>query len=96
MPIDRRQELRRATEGRVTLRIPGKAAQVEGRLIDLSAHGFRVRHLETTLESRTVVEYTAPFGRGKAVVAWNRIEAGQVESGFTVSPPARPTVPAAL
>ncbi|MFM2124839.1 MAG: hypothetical protein RL328_1290 [Acidobacteriota bacterium] len=77
-PREQRREPRRAAKGTVTV------AGVEGQLVDLSDHGFRMAHGDARFEPGMVVEFAHSEARGKARVIWNRISEGRVETGFFI------------
>jgi hypothetical protein len=80
---EKRREQRRRASGTVVVRCPGPSArQIEGRLIDVSASGFRMAHAEASLEAGQVVEFTHQEAAGTARVMWNRIVNRNVETGF--------------
>jgi hypothetical protein len=58
--------------------------EIDGRLIDVSTHGFRMAHVCQSLHSGQVVEFTHVEAAGNAQVMWNRILAGGVETGFRI------------
>jgi hypothetical protein len=61
-----------------------RAREIEGRLIDVSASGFRMAHELTSLTTGQVVEFSHDEASGHARVMWNRIVEGNVETGFLV------------
>jgi len=82
---EKRREQRRMTTGVVHVRFANpRAKEIEGRLIDVSASGFRMAHAEVSLEAGQVVEFSHQEAAGKARVMWNRIVERSVESGFLV------------
>jgi hypothetical protein len=84
-PHDKRQEPRRPAEGAVQIRFSNpQPEQIQGRLIDISASGFRMAHGHTSLEAGRFVEFTHADAAGHARVAWNRILEDRVETGFYV------------
>jgi hypothetical protein len=82
---DRRAETRHKATGNVTLRL-NEDYQVafEGRLMDISASGFRVRHANSHLRSGQECDFSLPGTRGRARVVWNRITTGFIETGFLI------------
>src|SRR5436309_2594676 len=83
---DKRREVRRPGKGRVLVQWSNPRAQeVEGKLVDVSANGFRMAHSCSALTAGQVVAYAHVEGRGRARVVWTRIESGAVESGFVVA-----------
>lgn len=91
-PRDRRGEHRYRAEGSVRLLTadPDRFEFV-GELVDYSRSGFRAIHQYSALSAGQSVLFEHLLAAGEARVAWNRIVAGQTETGFiTVTPPARP------
>lgn len=82
---EKRREARREASGsvRVIFTDP-EPLEIDGRLMDVSANGFRMEHACASLRSGQIVEFTHPEAKGRAKVMWNRILAGGVESGFLV------------
>ena len=82
---EKRSEARREASGqvRVTFTDP-EPLEIDGRLMDVSASGFRMAHECPSLRSGQLVEFAHPEANGRARVMWNRILAGGVESGFLV------------
>lgn len=86
---EKRSEPRRPAQGAVRiLRADQAPAQINGRLIDISARGFRAAHACTTLTSGEIVEFSHEAGEGIARVVWTRVNHAGVslsaESGFLV------------
>jgi hypothetical protein len=88
---DKRREPRRPAQGAVHIRRAEAALseiEIAGRLIDISASGFRAAHTCATLASGEIVSFSQASGEGKARVVWTRVlSAGKnpsVESGFVV------------
>jgi hypothetical protein len=88
---DKRREPRRPAQGAVHIRRVDAALpeiEIEGRLVDISASGFRAAHTCATLTSGEIVSFSQASGDGKARVVWTRVlSAGRnpnVESGFVV------------
>jgi hypothetical protein len=82
---EKRREVRRAADGSAWIRFDDpRPRQIDGRLIDVSASGFRMSHDCVWLESGQVVEFWHTESAGRARVVWNRVVAGRVESGFVV------------
>jgi hypothetical protein len=82
---DARTEPRRQADGqvRVTYEIPQRR-EIGGRLVDVSASGFRMAHDFAALETGQVVKFSHIEADGQARVVWNRIAHGRVETGFVV------------
>jgi hypothetical protein len=82
---DKRREARREASGQVRIVFTDpEPLEIDGRLMDVSASGFRMAHECASLRSGQLVEFAHPEARGRARVIWNRILAGGVESGFLV------------
>jgi hypothetical protein len=80
---EQRREPRRTAHGTVMVRIgEPKPFVVQGRLVDVSTHGFRMAHECSLLESGQVVEFSHGYAVGQARVVWNRIFEHRVETGF--------------
>lgn len=84
--LEKRREPRQPAQGSVSFRLVEAPAgrPIEGRLIDVSRHGFRAAHGESGLVSGQEVYFQHAAAGGRARVAWNRIVAGAVESGFFI------------
>jgi hypothetical protein len=83
--LEKRREQRRKTSGSVSVRFnDSHAREIEGRLIDVSASGFRMAHELTSLTTGQVVEFSHGEASGQARVMWNRIIEDSVETGFLV------------
>lgn len=82
---EKRREQRRRASGMVRVRCAGpRGKEIEGRLIDLSASGFRMAHADASLEAGQVVEFSHQEAAGRARVMWNRIVERSVETGFLI------------
>jgi len=82
---ERRHEARSPATGEVRLRHSGEiAGAFTGRLVDVSASGFRIRHSRLTLASGDRVAFEWPGHRGEALVMWHRILGQEAETGFNV------------
>lgn len=82
---DRRAEKRLKANGSVTLRLREEyQVPFEGRLMDVSASGFRVRHANPELRSGQECEFALPGTQGKARVVWNRTTPEYIETGFFI------------
>jgi hypothetical protein len=93
MPIDskisheRRAEPRVAATGQIRLRSadhPG--IDLQGVLLDLSAHGFRAVHNCPRLVTGNIVFFERFGATGRARVIWTQIDGDQVQSGFYALP----------
>jgi hypothetical protein len=85
-PLEQRREPRRP--GRGNVRVGWKdplPRQIEGRLMDVSASGFRMAHQCADLMPGAYVHFTHFEAEGRARVVWTRINAGTIESGFVVT-----------
>ena len=84
--LEKRREPRQAASGRLLIRAvePANAPLVPGRLLDLSLHGFRAAHLCHNLMPGQEVDFEHDSAAGRARVVWNRILAGEVETGFFI------------
>ncbi len=80
---NRRRDERHDANGPVSL-AAGRGQVCEGDLVDVSEHGFRARHSLTVLCSGDIVEFAYAGRAGHATVAWTRISAQGVESGFFI------------
>jgi len=84
---DRRQAPRRPASGEVRLRQAGLIAPAfAGRLVDMSATGFRARHSCLTLGCGARVAYESERGNGMACAVWTRIVGREAETGFQIIP----------
>ena len=82
---EKRRESRRLANGEVRVKFTDpEPLQIEGKLIDVSAGGFRMAHDCTALRSGQVVSFAHVEARGRAQVMWTRILVESVESGFLV------------
>jgi hypothetical protein len=80
-----RREQRRKAEGAVRVSFANpQHIQIDGRLVDVSAGGFRMSHACTGLPAGQIVEFSHGEAAGKAQVVWNRVSAKHVETGFRV------------
>jgi hypothetical protein len=80
-----RGEARRKMDGPVRVRFANpRVVEVEGRLVDISASGFRMAHNFVALAAGQVVEFSHVQAAGQARVVWNRVLAKRVETGFVV------------
>jgi hypothetical protein len=80
-----RREERRKAEGSVRVRFATpQVVEVEGRLVDVSASGFRMTHTCVALAAGQVVEFSHVEAAGQARAVWNRVLADRVETGFLV------------
>jgi hypothetical protein len=84
---DRRTETRFPADEDVRVRPEGlMSISVPGRLLDVAASGFRVRHKSRSLVSGLTVHFEFPGAEGMARVMWTRILGDIVESGFHILP----------
>jgi hypothetical protein len=83
---EKRREERRSADGSVRVQfLNPRMVKIEGRLIDVSAGGFRMSHEYTSLAAGQVVDFVHSGTTGRARVMWNRIVERAVESGFLVT-----------
>jgi hypothetical protein len=83
--LEKRREPRLPASGELVLRVLDLGSpEFRGKLLDISAHGFRLSHSNATLTPGQEVEYTRDGAAGRAKVVWNRIASGEMESGFFV------------
>ena len=82
---EQRREERRAAAGRVHVRFRDpRPISIDGWLIDISTHGFRMAHNFSSLAAGQIVEFSHPETAGRAQVMWNRILDGGMETGFRI------------
>lgn len=82
---DRRAEVRHKAAGSVALRLEDDyPVSFEGRLLDISTSGFRVRHFNAQLRSGQVCDFLLPGTQGRARVVWNRTTPEHIETGFLI------------
>ena len=83
---EQRRETRRRGHGNVLVRpeSPG-SRDIQGRLVDVSASGFRIAHDCAALTAGQYVAFAHVEARGRARVVWTRILDDSVESGFVVA-----------
>ena len=83
---EQRRETRRRGHGNVLVRpeSPG-SRDIQGRLVDVSASGFRMEHACSALTAGQYVGFAHVEARGRARVVWTRILDDSVESGFVVA-----------
>lgn len=83
---EKRREERRPGKGNVRVLCANpRRLEIEGRLVDVSASGFRMVHDCPALAAGLYVEFSHVEARGRARVVWTRIAGGSVESGFAVA-----------
>lgn len=82
---EKRREPRHKASGNVWISYLDPAPRrVDGKLVDVSANGFRMSHRCATLAAGAVVEFDHHAAKGYARVMWNRMAGEQVETGFLV------------
>ena len=81
---ERRTAIRQPASGEVWLRADG--GNIEGRLVDRSATGFRVAHGSSELKTGWEVHFTIGNQEGRARVVWNRFTRRHWESGLLILP----------
>jgi hypothetical protein len=85
MLTERRSEPRQTAEGRVWLSGGWPLdSEFSGSLLDVSAHGFRVRHARRDLSTGEEIIFRYPGRAGVAKVIWSRILSQHMESGFLI------------
>jgi len=83
--IEQRQEPRSAAGDDVYFLFGDAVRQVQGRLLDRSASGFRAEHDCTELTCGQMVQFHIQAStRGQARVVWTRILGARVETGFFI------------
>lgn len=82
---EKRREERRFATGEVHVKfIDPEPLEIDGKLMDVSASGFRMWHDCMALCSGQLVDFTHIEAKGRAQVIWTRILAEGVETGFLV------------
>jgi ribosomal protein L35AE/L33A len=82
---EKRREARHQADGAVRVEFSNpQPMKIEGRLMDVSASGFRIAHSYAALATGQVVEFSHSEASGHARVMWNRIMDKSVETGFLV------------
>lgn len=82
---ENRKEPRRQADGAVRIWFSNpERFEVEGRLVDVSASGFRMSHEYQPLQAGQTVEFAHIETAGRAKVIWNRIVGARVETGFVL------------
>jgi hypothetical protein len=80
---ERRSEPRFAASGDVHLHIDSpQQVSIPGRVMDVSKHGMRVKHMYPALNSGAIIQIESGSTRYTARVVWNCIKEDGVESGF--------------
>ena len=83
--VEKRREPRRPAHGSVVVQVPGpRPGEIQGRLMDVSASGFRMVYRTGSLEAGQVVEFHYEGASGQARVIWNRIDGASVQTGFLI------------
>jgi hypothetical protein len=83
---DKRREERHPGKGNVRVQgVNPPRLEIEGRLVDVSASGFRMVHECSALTAGQFVEFAHVEAKGRARVVWTRIVSGSVESGFVIA-----------
>ena len=83
---EQRRETRRLGHGNVLVRSESSGSRdVQGRLVDVSASGFRMAHNCAALTAGQYVAFAHVEARGRARVVWTRILDNSVESGFVLT-----------
>jgi hypothetical protein len=82
---EKRRESRRPADGVAQVEFSNpQPVKIQGRLMDVSASGFRMAHSYTSLATGQMVEFSHSATSGSARVMWNRILDQRVETGFLV------------
>jgi hypothetical protein len=85
LTAEMRREDRRQAEGEVRVRFENPVSvELSGRLVDVSASGFRMSHDCVSLAAGELVEFSHPESAGRARVIWNRVFGERVETGFLI------------
>ncbi|HEV7394639.1 MAG TPA: PilZ domain-containing protein [Burkholderiales bacterium] len=83
---EQRRETRRQAQGNVLVRSENAGSRnIQGKLVDVSASGFRMEHDCAELTAGQYVAFTHIEARGRARVVWTRILDDSVESGFVIA-----------
>jgi hypothetical protein len=83
---EQRRETRRRGHGSVLVRSESPGSRdIQGRLVDVSASGFRMAHDCAALTAGLYVEFAHVEAKGRARVVWTRILDDSVESGFVLA-----------
>jgi hypothetical protein len=83
---DKRREARYPGRGGVLVRSENPGVPlIQGKLLDVSASGFRMVHDCAALTAGQFVEFSHVEAKGRARVVWTRILAETVESGFVLA-----------
>jgi hypothetical protein len=78
-----RREERRPGDGSVRIKYANpRPVEIDGKLVDVSAGGFRMKHKWTALSAGQIVEFSHTDATGQARVVWNRVAGNHVETGF--------------
>ena len=82
---EQRREARRRGHGSVLVRSESPGSHdIQGRLVDVSASGFRMAHDCSALTAGQYVTFAHVEAKGRARVVWTRILKDSVESGFVL------------
>jgi len=83
---EQRRETRRRGHGRVLVHPENPGLRdIQGRLVDVSASGFRMAHDCSALTAGQYVAFRHVEAKGRARVVWTRILDDSVESGFLIA-----------
>ena len=83
---EQRREIRRRGQGNVLVRPESSGLRdIQGRLMDVSASGFRMAHNCSALTAGQYVTFAHVETTGRARVVWTRIVDDSVESGFLLA-----------
>ena len=81
----RRETRRRGTETCWCAPESPGSRDIQGRLVDVSASGFRMAHDCSALTAGQYVAFAHVEAKGRARVVWTRILDDSVESGFVLA-----------
>ena len=83
--LEKRREERFPGKGNVVVHCVNPRLEIEGKLVDVSANGFRMAHHCSELTTGQFVQFSHVLARGRARVVWTRIASDSVESGFVIA-----------
>lgn len=82
---ENRKEARSPARGTVRIQLPEQLAlEITGKLIDISANGFRAMHTHSDLATGQTVWFRHVAASGQARVIWNCITSDSIETGFLI------------
>ncbi|HVP42956.1 MAG TPA: PilZ domain-containing protein [Terriglobales bacterium] len=77
-----RRELRAPASGELLIEIASGGELVRGQLLDVSPHGFAIRHQHPSLSEGQEVSVVYHWGRVRARVVWVGEREGAMAAGF--------------